>query len=155
MWSYAKLSQTAAAKGGPDPFVRELVTRGIKMGEKRARRKYGPLYVGLGLLGGFAIDRLIDFAIDRFTRGNDEEAVVNSAAAQMLIDSIPTSSLFPNSLVKRLTRESDSLLSKLPMSSLKSRSTAGTAASPLAMRSHTAGFDTPSILYQTARGGTK
>ena len=88
MWSYAKLSQTAAAKGGPDPFVRELVTRGIKMGEKRARRKYGPLYVGLGLLGGFAIDRLIDFAIDRFTRGNDEEAVVNSAAAQMLIDSI-------------------------------------------------------------------
>ena len=84
MWDYAKLSQLAKAKGGPDKLINTLIQRGIEIGTKRSQGKLGIAVLG-GAFIGTGITLLIQTLIKQKPKLSEEDS---NAAAQELIDGI-------------------------------------------------------------------
>ncbi len=87
MWNYAELSQMAKALGGPEMLVKTLTKRGIELGIKQAKGKYG-LMVGLGFLGGSVLTGLTFLVVNHFMKDKTPTIESNDVAAQLLIDGI-------------------------------------------------------------------
>ena len=84
MWDYAKLSQLAKAKGGPDELIKTLIQRGIEIGTKKSQGKVGVALLG-GAFLGTGITLIIQTLINRKPYVSEEES---NAAAQELINGI-------------------------------------------------------------------
>lgn len=87
MWNYAELSQMAKALGGPEMLVKNLTKKGIEIGIKQAKGKYG-LMIGLGFLGGSVLTGLAFWTVYQFKKGKEPAIEDSSAAEQLLIDGI-------------------------------------------------------------------
>ncbi len=87
MWNYAELSQLAKALGGPEMLVKTLTKRGIELGIKQAKDKYG-LMVGLGFLGGSILTGVTFLVVNHFKKGRPSVLDSGDAAEQLLIDGI-------------------------------------------------------------------
>lgn len=87
MWNYAELSQLAAALGGPEKLLEHLTKKGVEIGIKQAKGKYG-LFFGLGFASAATLLGIGFLIVSHFKKDKTPVLSADDAAAQALIDGI-------------------------------------------------------------------